>query len=132
MDQKKLLKAARVKLLTKLYFYFTAYFPRLLPRTEDEYYKFQFILKTYFNVEDSPRSWTTVASHVASVPTGKLRKSYGFFANNAKRLRINEIAYAQKQIAGKQLEALLKEKVEQYLKDNPEKTPEETTPSQMN
>lgn len=74
----------------------------------------------------------TVASHVASVPGGKLRKSYGFFANNAKRLSINEVARAQQQIAGKELEIILKEKVEQYLKDNPEKTPEETTPSQMN
>ncbi len=104
--------------LYKLYYYLTAHYPRRMPETESEYLRLKEVLLQYFGVEDTSYVWVTVAGLVQNTKPTSIRKSYGSIANGAKRLKVNAIAQDQKVLAGKALEAKLKELAEKMVKES--------------
>lgn len=101
----------------KAYYLLTAYIPRRLPRTVDEFYSLQYTLITYYGLEDREDVWLAVCGHITSTPATKLRKSYADLANPGKRLSINKIAQDQKQFYISELENKLKEATEKLVRD---------------
>lgn len=127
---------ALVKPLIKFYYWFTAYVPRHLPRNESEFESLKYVLVNYYGIADNSKSWATVAGHLSSVPSHSLRRSYGFLANTAKRIVINEVIQKFRSIAIRELEQQLKEAFEKFQKENPEEKSEtqasEILPTQLN
>lgn len=78
--------------LIKAYYVLTAYVPRKLPRTEEEFMFLRSILIGCYDVKDEAPTWMTVAGQITSTPGHKLRKPWGHIANSAKRLGVNKLA----------------------------------------
>lgn len=79
----------------KLFYLLTAYLPRRLPTTPEQYERFKNVLIGCYGVPDTDISWITVAGQITSTPATQIRKSWGSIANAAKRVRINTLANAQ-------------------------------------
>lgn len=107
--------------MIKYYYLLTAYFPRPLPRTSEEFIRIKEIFIQYYGLEDKPDIWLTVIGHMTSVPTSRLRKSYGNIVNAAKRLRINASLQKEKQVYIKELtdrlEVLAKQVSDEYREE---------------
>lgn len=101
-----------LEILTKLYYRLTAYVPRKIPSTPDEYQTLVHVLINAYGVPDDPKSWATVAGHLTSVPATKLRYPWGSLANAAKRLQTNALAQHQRMAAT----AVLREQQEAQIK----------------
>lgn len=101
----------------------------MLPRSPDEFDQLKYILTEAYGVNDEPKSWVTVASHVSSHRSFSLRLGYGYLANSAKRLDMNEVAQAVKteqfQIFKEKLEAA----VERVKASHPEEFKDDLTPT---
>jgi hypothetical protein len=108
-----------MKRLKKLYYHFTAYVPRKLPRTEEEYEALCQVLFEQYGIPDSAEVRATIAGQVTSVPGQSIRKPYGHIANFCKRLAMNELAQGQKKKAMDELKKKWALKMEEEAKKNP-------------
>lgn len=99
-------------MIKELYYYLTAYIPRQLPTSVEEYEEMKDIFMRYYGLENNAQIWATVAGQICSTPANSLRKSYGSIVNAAKRLHINKIANEQKMLAIEELQNILKQKME--------------------
>lgn len=79
-----------------LYYLLTAYIPRKLPATQEEYDALKSILVDCYGVPNEPTTWIVVSGQINSTPAHKLRKSYGNIVNTVKRLEINMLAQRDK------------------------------------
>lgn len=105
-----------------LYYKLTAYMPRRMPQTSDEYMKFKEIMMKYYGVEDNPAAMATVASHLGSIPAWSMKVQYGVLANTAKRLVVNKLAHEHKMFEIAKHEDKLKQAELKLVKDE---TPKE-------
>jgi len=101
--------------LLKTYFKLTAYLPRKLPTTPEEYARFKHMLLKYYDVADEPKTWATVAGQVTSTPHYSIRKSFGVIANTVKRLEINALAQQDRVLAFEAINARLVKDAEAYV-----------------
>lgn len=99
--------------LMAAYFKITAYIPRRLPMTVQEWYDLKRILNQYYGLEDHPQTWYTVSSQLLAGPPTSLRRSYGLIANATKKLRLIALVQSERDIAAKELNARLEEKVKE-------------------
>lgn len=90
-------------LIKRLYYHLTAYVPRRLPATPEEFEHFKAVLIHCFGLSDEPVTWVTVSGQITSTPGDRLRKPWGTIANNVRRLRINNLAMGHKHAALEQL-----------------------------
>lgn len=98
--------------LIDLYYHLTAYVPRRLPATPEQYEHFKTVLVHRFGLPDEPPTWVTVSGQITSTQGDRLRKPWGSIANNVKRLRINNLAMGHKHAAMEQLNLQLQAAVE--------------------
>lgn len=117
--------------LRKAFYQLTAYVPRRLPRTENEYQKLKNVLTGYYGVQNNPKVWITVASHITGTHAEKLRKPWGKIANCAKRLDINYLAQTHKLNAAEDMDRDLKAKMEEQVKRFKEEQDEYEQKSQV-
>ena len=104
-------------MIKQIYYQLTAYIPRPIPTTVEEYEEMKEIFMRYYGLENSAPIWATVAGQICSTPATNLRKSYGSIVNAAKRLAINKLANDQKMLAIEGLQNMLKAKMEQVAKE---------------
>lgn len=104
------------KLLSKAYYWTTTYLPRKLPDTQLGWENLFYTLTTFYGVNDTPASHAIIAGHACSTPAHSIRRSYGYLANVAKRLLINQAARQVSEAAGvllkKELEDLMAREIE--------------------
>lgn len=103
-------------MIDKLYYLLTAYVPRTLPKTQEDFEKMREIMVQHYGLEDDPKITYTLASQLMSGEPHSLRRSYGSMANAAKKLNIAKMVQDLKSLAIKEEQAKLKEKAE-ALKD---------------
>ena len=73
-----------------LWYQLTAYLPRLLPTTPEQYERLKHVLIHAYGVPDEPPVWILVSGQISSVPAQKIRLAWGLIANAAKRMQINQ------------------------------------------
>lgn len=95
--------------IIRTYYRLTAFIPRPLPRTENEFLDLKAKLIHYFDVQDRPDIWMTVCGQMTSLAPVKTRISYQRLVNVAKRLDINGVVHNQKVLENGKLMARLKE-----------------------
>jgi hypothetical protein len=95
----------------KWWYKFTSRWPRRLPQDSKDWQKLKSILVTYFNVKDNPKSWATIAGHVASIQTHLSTVKYATLANISNRLDVNAAAHAVQMEAVEELKKELAEKM---------------------
>lgn len=78
--------------MKKLYYHFTAYVPRKLPKNEAELIKIKDILIKVYGVKDEYSTYARFVGAITSTHGDSIRKSYGVIANNIKRVTINDLA----------------------------------------
>ncbi len=98
--------------LGRLWYHLTAYVPRLLPATQDEYERVKAVLVHAYDVPDEPQIWVLVAGQIVSHDPYKRRKAWGHIANAAKKLRVMNLAMGHKHAALEELNAKLKDAIE--------------------
>lgn len=96
--------------ISKWYYRLTKYIPRKLPITDDEFKELKAIFVSVYGLEDHPKVWYTVASQLVAGPPTSLYRSYGNIVNAAKKLNIAALAQLQRELAGEELQAKLREK----------------------
>ncbi len=74
------------------YYYLTAYVPRRIPRTLEEFMELKRILITYYGLEDRPDVWFTVCGQMTSTKATSIRKPYSDYVHSALRLETNRLA----------------------------------------
>lgn len=105
--------------ILQIYYTLTAHIPRQLPRSMDEFEKLKMVLNNYFDVPDAYECWATVAGHVMSVPSNKMRKSYADLSAPAKRLEVNKIAQLERQRCAKILEEAFAQQLARTVSNEP-------------
>lgn len=114
-----------IKFIYKL----TGYFPRKLPKTNEEFEALQTILKTYYGVDDREDTWLTLCGQIHSTPATKIRRSYKGLANACNRLDVNKTARDIKELYIKRLEIKLREATQKLVDDEAKETKERTSES---
>jgi hypothetical protein len=104
--------------LKKLWYHLTKYWPRPIPKTEEDFKHLKEVLMTYFGVEDSQVGWITVASEIQNTRTKFLRKPIYLYANACKKIEINGMCENQKRQEGAKLTARLKEIAEKVANES--------------
>lgn len=102
-----------MKLILTFYYWLTAWIPRLLPRDANEWQRLQEILVDYYGLPDTAPVWATIAGHVCSTPSYRIRRSYAYLANVARRLQVNAEGQKISQHAKAQLMKLLEQKMQE-------------------
>lgn len=86
-------------MIQKLYYLLTAYIPRQLPQTQEQFEEVRAIMIKYYGLEDDPKiTYTLAAQLMAGKPTS-LRRSYGAMANATKKLGIAKMVQDLKSLA---------------------------------
>lgn len=104
----------------------TASYPRLMPRTDQEFSELRSNLVNHFGLEDRPDVWLTVCGQIAGQPITTRRISYKRLATAGSRLDINALVKKQKDIEIGKLHARLEE-IARQMKDEETKS---TVPEQ--
>lgn len=104
-----------IKLISKVYYRITAYYPRPRPTTLEEFLQVKQILIDHFNLIDRPDVWFTVASQITVGSPTSLRRAYVYYANAAKRLPTNRLVREAKAYFDKLNEDLIKELTENIV-----------------
>ncbi len=92
----------------KLFYLLTAYLPRPLPKTKEEFEHMRQLMIKYYGLEDDPKVTYTLVSQLMTGAPFSLRRSYGMMANSAKKLRIAKLVHDLKEIAIEEETARLK------------------------
>lgn len=92
----------------KLYYYLTRYWPRRMPRTDEDMKKLTQVLKKYYGLDDDPAKLSMIAGQIGAMPASSMRKSYGALVNSALRLDVNLAAYNLKREAQRDIDEKLK------------------------
>ena len=100
--------------MSALIYRLTPWFPRKLPTTKEEYEHMKAVLIKAYGVQDDPRVWATVAGHISSVPSFKIRVAWGSLANCGKRININELAQFFRQQAVTELQTKLEKAIKEF------------------
>lgn len=106
---------------TKLYYKLTAWYPRLIPSSKEEWESLRHTLKEVFNIDDDPMVWYAVYSRAQGSNNDNtrlmsIRRSYLDLVNTTKRLKINKAAQDEKILAAEKIEADAKRKMEEAAK----------------
>ena len=97
----------------KLYYQLTAYVPRKLPQTEDQFLDFINIMRKAYDLKDEPQTYVVISGQIQSTEGHRLRKPWGNIANNVKRVKINALAQCYKVAANEQMKYDLDQKVKE-------------------
>jgi hypothetical protein len=101
--------------LLKAYYHVTAYIPRRLPRSLEDFMALKEILMKGYGLEDRPDVWFTVCGQMTSTSATSIRKPYAHYVNAAKRLETNRLARDGKIYFNKLNEDKIKELTENIV-----------------
>lgn len=106
-----------IELFIKAWYLATASYPRVMPKTDSQWYEMKEALVSAFGLKDEPKTWYTIASHLQGHERTSMRMSYRKLANVANRLIINDLCQDQKKIASKVINDKLEGEMAKLIAD---------------
>lgn len=100
-----------MQVLKRLYYHLTAWLPRPMPTTKEEFHQMKLLFMEVYDIPNRPDVWYTIASHLQSTKPWWLRKCYFTLINPAKRLDINQMLEGFKRQHSHENQVMLNEKL---------------------